>query len=251
MKSVFTLSLLCLLSLSIYAQTNSGKVTNKKGGESSASLLAKINNRFKTYDDGFYKSLEFDGTHLINELQTGIRRIAVSDIEKVSIIGSAVKLICKNDDCVTWNDETVHSSMGFAFNEDDDPQALVAELNALLKSIRSNGSNRSNADRLLTRVNTYFKTFDDGYYGSLSHDREFIYNDMPGSGRRRIPIKDIEMVRITKNSVQFKCRSGKECAIGTDQSSTYDAMGFSSNDDYDADYFSKILRDLLEALQNR
>lgn len=243
------LAFLCMVfvSFSLLAQTDTPSESSTDRPNIQGSL-AKVNKRLKTLDNGYYKRIEFDGNYILNTVPAGTRKIAIKDIEDVILAEDLVQIICKTGDCVKWDDGDSNDALGFDYTDDDDPYALRDELRSLIRAIRNNkGSNP--ADRAIQKINEYFVTFDDGFYGTLSYDESFIYNDMSKSGRRRIPINAIRDVKIVGNAVRFRCKNGNDCARGSDQETLYDAMGFSSDLDYNADYFAGLLRDLLNALR--
>ncbi|HUM53584.1 MAG TPA: hypothetical protein PK431_17320, partial [Chitinophagales bacterium] len=145
------------------------------------SVLKKINDYLKTFDDGYYGYLEIKDGYLYDRFKSG--KYSKSEIKYLTTAYEEeykrkVGIKCKDDkDCVysTYTD-SYHKSIGFSQSTDFNTAELIKMLNNLL-AVYNGSSNTistietynttTNNSTALQKINDFLKTFDNGYYGYL------------------------------------------------------------------------------------
>lgn len=105
----------------------------------------------------------------------------------------------------------------------------------------------------LSKLNTFLKTFDNGYYGYLEVKDGYLYDRFPSGKYTKTAIKDLGQASEveTKRKVQLFCKDNANCVFSTYTNSNHSAMSFSQSNDFNTAELITLLNNLVAALQGK
>lgn len=223
--------------------------------QSKTQILSELNNFFKTFDNGYYGYISVDQTYLYTNIKDGRRsKIPIAEISEARVeeANRVVKIYCKSGNCVTGVTGKMFPSMSYRTSIDFDANKLARDLNRLINILKGRNNVTPNNSDVLAKINSFLKTFDNGYYGYLSVDDYYLYTNIKNGGRSKIPISEMSEARVvTKNrNVRIFCKSG-DCVTGVN-GNMYDGMGYRTDlYDFDTDQLARDLNQLIRELQGK
>lgn len=102
--------------------------------------------------------------------------------------------------------------------------------------------------KVLNRINTFFETFDGGYYGHFEIKDGILYNYFQSGKYASANMADLTIATEEEPSrkVILKCKDGGECVYSTYTDSYHAKMQFSTNVDFNTrkliDLFNELIR---------
>lgn len=233
-------------------------------GQSYQGHLNEINTYLKTFDNGYYGPLVVSNGYLkcfIKSYDT-YSQIPIESIGRVEIVSDneKVAIYCEgNSDCVKGVTGGMYDNMPFSSDEWFNSDRLAAQLKELVFLLKEGNNSVTTYTQSgegyqwqLDEINTFLKTFDNGYYGPLRVTDGYIkcyiksYNT-----HSQIPIASIDDVEIVSPNSKLKinCRGGGDCVKGV-TGDMYPQMSFSSDTWFDSDRFARRLRNLISLVKS-
>lgn len=252
--------------------------TSSSTNVSSSTALKKLNDYLKTFDNGYYGYMEIKDGYLYNRFKSGkYTKTLLSDLTEatVEIPNQKVKINCKNGkDCAfsTYTD-SYHAQLSFSQSTNFNTAELITLLNDVLKSNSSNSSTdwdkyKSNIDvtkssntktnttngyqSALEKLNTFLKTFDNGYYGYLEVKDGFIYMRFKAGKYNKFKMEDMEgaIIQEQYNRVILKCKSGTCISTDWKENGKEEYSQFTNGSTYNYQELADLLNNFKDAYLN-
>lgn len=105
----------------------------------------------------------------------------------------------------------------------------------------------------LKKINTYLKTFDNGYYGYLEVIDGYLYDRFASGKYSKVKISDVDVATVEEanRKVVMNCKYDKECVYSTYTDSYHSKNSFSQSKDFNTKELVDLLNDFLTAYNGK
>jgi hypothetical protein len=105
----------------------------------------------------------------------------------------------------------------------------------------------------LEKLNEYLKNFDNGYYGSLKIEGDFLIENFKSGDYCKAKLSSIDKaVEVTPNSkIVVKCKSGEECVYSTFTDSSHTQFSFSQSNEFKSSELIDLINNFLKAYNSK
>lgn len=233
--------------------------------------LKKLNDYFKTFDNGFYGYFEVKDGYLYDRFSSGkYTKTPVDQLGDVSVAEANRKVIinCKTGTDCTYSTYTdsYHAYLQFSQSADFNTGELITLFNNLISALQGNSSfsqNTASSERLqkqqerlkypgpakytkqLDALNTYLKTFNPETYGDVTvTDGKVYFKFIVGSKDYYSSISISDLVQNTSvlyltDEIKISCKDNSRCFYSSYLNNNPDHFRF----------FSKTVKDLTKMKQ--
>ena len=106
--------------------------------------------------------------------------------------------------------------------------------------------------KVLDRINTFFETFDGGYYGHFEIKDGVLYNYFKSGKYASAKMADLAIATEEEPSrkVILSCKDGGECVYSTYTDSYHAKMQFSTNGNFNTKELIDLFNELINAYKN-
>jgi len=254
---------------------NNSNIDIKKSGSNSTanstnyqSALVKLNDYLKTFDNGYYGYFEVKDGYIYDRFKAGkYNKFKMEDMEGAIIETQYSRVIfkCKSGDCIStdWKvngkEPYTQFTKGGSYNYQELADLLNNFRDAYLgikkqtnTSSNNSNTNKGNYQENLSKLNTFLKTFDNGYYGYLEVKDGYLYDRFKSGEHWKVKLDELTTATIeTPNrKVIVNCKDYKESVFSTYTNSYHKQISFSQSTDFDDDKLVDLLNNFLETYKN-